>query len=113
MLRDHAFADCAHIFESDGVPVTFIASDGREYPTKGQVTRIDAENDPQTGVQVVEPKTVVSVALSGLEIEPDDNGWRVRTTDATGEEINRRIAGAPRYDRTIGFVTVVLEEYDG
>jgi hypothetical protein len=111
MLRGHAHADFKKILDSDGVDVTLIAPDASEVTARGQVTRIDAQVDPQTGVQVISPKLAVTISLNGLAQEPTTE-WDVRTTDVTGAQILRRIADL-RFDRTIGFVTMILEDYGG
>jgi hypothetical protein len=112
VLRDHAYADFKRIWDRDGVDVVLIAPDSSEYPTKGQVTVIDAEIDPQTNLQVAAKKVAVSVSLNGLAVEPTTE-WEVRTTDATGAEVLRRVAADPVFDRTIGFVTMILEDFGG
>ena len=37
-------------------------------------------------------------------------GWLLDTTDATGAILNRKIADA-QYDRSIGFVNLICEDY--
>lgn len=111
-LRSIAAADNKEILNNDGDPITLIASDDTEYDVTGQVMRVDAQLDPDTRVQYYQPKFVVTISLDDLPVDIDGDGlWRVRTTDVTGTTFTRRVIEV-RYDRTISFVNLLLEEFE-
>lgn len=110
-LRSQAYSDFLAFIATDGDDVTLIAPDATEYEVKGQVIRRDAQVDPQTNVQVVEPMLAVSVSLNGLAEIPV-SGWTVTTTDVLGNALTHRVRDH-RIDRTIGFVSLILEDFDG
>ena len=111
-IRTQAYADFKSFIDTDNDAVTLVAPDATEYTMNGQVTRRDAQIDPQIGAQVTAPLVTVTVPLSGLATIPVRNTWSVRTTDVTGTAIDRRVVDV-RVDRTIGFVSLILEDYDG
>ena len=111
-INAQAFSDFKALIDEDGEPVTLIAPDDAETDLIGQVVRRDAIKDPNTNIQVAAPLLAVSVSLSGLAVIPVQNEWAVRTADSTGAILTSQVAEV-RVDRTIGFVTLVLEEYDG
>ncbi|MFW5776813.1 MAG: hypothetical protein ACOCZB_05945 [Spirochaetota bacterium] len=111
-IRAQAFADFKSIIDADGDDVTLVAPDATEYAMKGQVTRRDAQKDPSTDVQITAPLLAVTVPLSGLAAIPTAYEWSVRTTDATGAALDYQVAEV-RVDRTIGMVTLMMEDYDG
>lgn len=105
-LRSVAAADNRKILNNDGDAVK-LTIDGYEFNLIGQVIRIDAVIDPQSGMQVVEPKTAITVSIADLPADPE-TGWRVETTDATGAALIGTVADV-RQDRTLGFVNLILE----
>jgi hypothetical protein len=50
------------------------------------------------------------VSLNGLAAVPVANTWKVRTTDVLGNAIEQQVI-ATAIDRTIGFITMKLEDY--
>ena len=107
-INDQAFSDFKALIDEDGEPVVLIAPDDVETEVIGQVVRRDAIKDPNTNIQVVAPLLAVSVPLSGLAVIPVQNTWAVRTADSTGDVLTSQVAEV-RVDRTIGFVTMILE----
>lgn len=105
-LRSVAAADNRKILNNDGDAVK-LTIDGYEFNVIGQVIRIDAVIDPQSGLQIAEPKTAVTVSLADLPADPEP-GWRIETTDATGADLIGTVADV-RQDRTLGFVNLILE----
>jgi hypothetical protein len=108
-LREIAARDNRAILNADGDKVT-IKIDGYPAEVTGQVIRIDAIEDPATGLQVREPKTAVSVNLADLPAGPRP-GWRIETTDVTGAALVGTVADV-RVDRTIGFANLILEVHE-
>lgn len=111
-LREQAFADFKSIVDTDNDPVTLVAPDATEYAMRGQVTRIDARIDPATNTQFNMPSLAVTVPLKELAVIPVAYTWRVVTTDVEGTALDYQVAEV-RVDRTIGFVTLIAEAYDG
>lgn len=111
-IRSQAFADFKSFIDTDNEDVTLVAPDGSRYEVKGQVIRRDAQVDPATAVQVIEPMLAVTVPLKGLAAIPTSYEWSVETTDVTGEALTKKVADV-RVDRTIGFVTMKLEDFEG
>ena len=101
------------ILSHKGVPITLYSPEGRVYETSGRVVRVDSAQDPQTGQMVYEPSIQISVHAADLpEIPKKPNGWIFETTDVYGNTLLRYIIDV-RNDRTIGFVTIFGESYDG
>ena len=110
-LREQAYADFKAMVDADGDDVTLIEPDETEHAVKAQVIRRDAQVDPQTGTQVIEPLLAVTVPLYGLDVLPQ-TGWTVVTTDVLGNALTQRVA-SHAVDRTIGFVSLVMEDFNG
>ena len=108
-LRSQAKSDFNANVTADGDNVTFTIGAGTPFIVKGKIARIDTGIDPDTEVQFYEPKTAVSVSLADLPSEPDDT-WKIQTTDVEGNAIDS-FAIERRFDRTIGFVTFIMENY--
>lgn len=111
-IREQAYSDFKSLIDEDGDDVTLVAPDATEYALHGQVIRRDAQKDPATDIQITAPLLAVTVSLNGLAAIPTAYEWTVRTTDATGAELAHQVAEV-RVDRTIGMVTLILEDYDG
>lgn len=123
-----AMQDNYMILNDHGTEITLTDPDNVEYFLHGQVVRVDSMLDPMTGQQVYEPKLIVTVSLStfvsaNIPIQPADQfgdepinpltgmkGWKIQTTDATGEVLNKKISSS-YFDRSIGFVNLVCEDY--
>ena len=123
-----AMQDNQTILNDNGTEVTITNPAGIQYVLRGQVVRVDSMLDPISGQQVYQPKTIVTIPLASfvsahIPIKPADQfgnsehnplermkGWLLDTTDATGQILNRKIADA-HYDRSIGFVNLVCEDY--
>jgi hypothetical protein len=111
-IRAQAYSDFKSIVDTDNDDVTLVAPDATEYALHGQVIRRDAQKDPATDVQITAPLLAVTVPLNGLAAIPTAYEWSVRTTDATGAALDYQVAEV-RIDRTIGMVTLIMEDYDG
>ena len=108
-LRSQAALDMRANVVAIGDSVTLTNPAGTaSYSVKANVYRTDLATDPMTGEKVIEPRTVVSMAISDLPAGGITEAWRVSTTDVTGATIAGQIQ-APAYDRTIGFVTFMIE----
>lgn len=108
-LRSQAAIDNQNILDNQ-TSVTLIEPDTTEHDVNGKVNRVDMQVDPDTGVQFYEPKTSVDISISSLPAG-FANTWTVQTTDVMGATITGHIAEA-RYDRTLGYVTLILEAYE-
>lgn len=109
-LRAQARTDFNENLTADGDDVTFTIGAGDPFTVKGKIARIEAGIDPDTMVQFYEPKTAVTVSLIDLPSDPDDT-WLIQTTDVEGNSIDS-FAIERRFDRTIGFVTFIMEAYE-
>lgn len=123
-----AMHDNQTILTDHGTEITITNPAGIQYVLHGQVVRVDSMLDPITGQRIYQPKTVVTIPLASfvsasIPIPPLDQfgcepinplirmtGWLLDTTDATGAILNRKIADA-QYDRSIGFVNLICEDY--
>ena len=108
-IRDQAYSDFKSIIDLDNDDLTLIAPDGTEYELKGMIVRRDAQKDPATNVQFNSPMLAVTVPRKDLAAVPAPYTWQVITDDSTGEQLHYRVAEV-RIDRTIGQVTMILED---
>lgn len=113
-LRDQAAKDMRANVNIDGDLVTFTPPGQTPFDVVCKTARVDMSEDPITKVKFYEPKTHVTVSLLDLlPFVPDPDGlpWTLETTDSTGATIKG--AGTDlRFDRAIGFVTFILEDYE-
>jgi citrate synthase len=75
----------------------------------GQVNRINALTDPQTGLMVNIPRISVTVRISSLQSENLINNLDVSTTDITGDTITGKVINS-KPDLTLGFITFEISE---
>lgn len=107
-LRDQAAADVQSMLNAElGDTVTLTEPDETEHEIKGKVFRVDMTIDPDTGAQIYEPATMVTVSLSDMDAEPDET-WKVSTTDNMDNVIAGQVR-SPMFDRTLNFVTFQIE----
>lgn len=109
-LFSMAAADNLALFNQDGEAITLTAPDGTDYEVKGQVTRIEAVIDPQTNLQIREPKSAIAVNLMDVGATPAI-GWTAETIDGAGNVITGRIAEV-RIDYTLQMVNIILEIFE-
>lgn len=124
-----AMRDNQTILNDHGTEIKITDPTGYEYPSlHGQVVRVDSMLDPMTGRHVYEPRLVATIPLASfvsasVPIPPLDQfgdepvnpltrmqSWFIQTTDATGEVLKKKIVGS-HYDRSIGFVNLICEDY--
>lgn len=104
-----AESDLAISLESDfGRPVSITFQSGVKN-VYGQVNRINALTDPQTGLMVNIPRISVSVRISSLQGENLINNLDVSTTDITGDTITGKVINV-KPDLTLGFITFEISE---
>ena len=109
-LRSQARNDFNANLTNDGDQVTFTIPTLDPVIVNGKVARIESYLDPQLGIQIKEKRTAVTVSLSLLPSEPDDT-WEIGTTDSEGNVITSKAVDI-RIDRTLGFVTFMMEVYE-
>lgn len=102
-----AAADRKATINYHGREVTFTAPDSTEYTPQAEVFRIDAHVDPQTDIQFYDPQTVVHISTD--EGFTPAVGWGIAITDSTETVLTGRVSEV-RTDRTIGTITVIVEE---
>jgi hypothetical protein len=107
-IRSLAVQDLAAIFDADGDDFTLTPPGGDPITKKGKVYRTDMQNDPDTGVKVYSPKTAISASLASLGVVPE-YGWAISAVDSLGDTISG-IVGEVQKDRTLGMVTMIIEE---
>lgn len=104
-----AESDLKTTLESDfgrEVSITFQSSIKNVY---GQVNRINALTDPQTGLMVNISRISVTVRISSLENENLVNNLDVSTTDINGDVIQGKVVNC-KPDLTLGFITFEISE---
>ena len=107
-LRDQASLDVQSMLNAElGDTVTLTEPDTTVHVIKGKVFRVDMRIDPDTGVQIFEPATMVNISLLDLDAEPTE-AWKVSTTDSMGNTISGQVR-SPMFDRTMNFVIFVIE----
>lgn len=106
-LRNQAAADFKANLEADGDSIVLTDSEGTDYSVTGSVRRTDTQIAPGTNEVIYDPRTSVTVALSALDSEPDED-WTVSVTDVTGTTISGQVAN-PKYDRYLGYVRFNIE----
>jgi len=109
-LRSIARTDFDTNLTSDGDEVTLTIPDIDPVVVNGKIARIESYLDPQLGIQIKEKRTAVTVSLIDLPSEPDDT-WTISTTDSEGVVITSQAIDI-RIDRTLGFVTFMMEAYE-
>lgn len=109
-LRTQAVADFAANINRDNDEVTLFPPVGVEFTVKGQVTRIDLQIDPDTGAQVFEPKLAISIPRASLTDLPDES-WMIMTTDGNGTVVEGYITSDVQQDRTLGYVSFIIEAF--
>lgn len=108
-IRDQAVTDFKNNLNQDGDPFVLIHETHGAYTFTGQITRIDTHLDPQTGIQVYEPKLVLSLSLLDLPTgwnEQDVTGFEA--VDGFGRTTTGRVVTAFR-DMTLAFINFVCE----
>ena len=107
-LRDQAALDVQSMLNAElGDTITLTEPDTTEHVILGKVFRVDMRIDPDTGVQIFEPATMVTISLLDLDSEPAET-WSISTTDSMGNVIAGQVR-APMFDRTMNYVTFVIE----
>lgn len=107
-LRDQAAIDVQSMINAElGDTVTLTEPDTTVHEIIGKVFRVDMKIDPDTGVQIYEPATMVTVSLLDLDAEPAET-WKISTTDNMGNTIAGQVR-SPMFDRTLNFVTFQIE----
>ena len=107
-LRDQAALDVQSMLNAElGDTITLTEPDTTEHIILGKVFRVDMRIDPDTGVQIFEPATMVTISLLDLDSEPTEE-WSISTTDSVGNVIAGQVR-APMFDRTMNYVTFVIE----
>ena len=106
-LRDQAAKDIQTILHSDFEEIVLTDSAGIEHTVKGKVIRTDITVDPDTGVQVDVPATMITVSLLDLPEEISEE-WGVSVIDGMGNALSGQVS-SPLFDRTLNFVTFRLE----
>lgn len=123
-LRVTAEADLYRTLEHAndwGLPVELIAPDGTiqtksaNHPTedlKGQVLYDTTVVNPETGLDMVIDKPVVTLRRSSLDrIPAADENWMIRipeTPDPTATKTLHKIERAPEQGKAIGFIRLYL-----
>ena len=108
-LRDQAALDVQSMLNAElGTTVTLTEPDTTEHVILGKVFRVDMTIDPDTGAKIYEPATMCTVSLLDLDAEPTEE-WSVETTDSIGNTISGQVR-APQFDRTLNFVTFIIED---
>ena len=107
-LRDQAALDVKSMLNAElGDSVTLTDADSVDHVVLGKVVRVDMTIDPDTGVQIYEPSTMITVSLADLDDDPTEE-WSVSTTDNVGNTISGQVR-SPMFDRTLNFVTFQIE----
>ena len=107
-LRDQAALDVQTMLNAElGDSITLTEPDTTAHEIMGKVFRVDIRIDPDTGAQIYEPATMVTVSLLDLDSEPTEE-WSISTTDSMGNTISGQVR-SPMYDRTMNYVTFVIE----
>ena len=109
-IRSIARTDVDANLTADGDEVTLTPTVGDPIVVNGKVARIESYLDPQLGVQIFQKRTAVTVSLADLGQETD-NTWVIGTTDSEGNAIESQAIDV-RFDRTLGFVTFMMEEFE-
>ncbi|MDC7218640.1 MAG: hypothetical protein PQJ59_01795 [Spirochaetales bacterium] len=106
-LRSAAAAEFRENLTADGDTVTLTDEVFTDYELTGKVVRTDERIDPGTKERFEEPETRVTLAIADL---PDEfaEDWGVSVEDETGETVEGYVR-SPKYDRTLGFVTFIVE----
>jgi hypothetical protein len=108
-LRDIAAADIRTNIDAIGDSVTLTSPLGFVHSgVIGNVYRTEIVTDPDTGARINEPRLAVTIPLSSLPAGGISEAWQASVTDVTGAVVSGQVR-SPMYDRTIGFVTFLLE----
>lgn len=108
-FRSQVALDARANINALGDAVTLTTPNGTtSYALSGQVRRVDTLVDPLTGEKLLAPRTEITLALADLPSGGITEAWRVSTTDVEGTAIAGNIQSI-RYDRTIGYITLVIE----
>lgn len=103
-----AAADRKATIETHGREITLTDEASNEYTVDAEVFRIDAKVDPQTDIQFYDPQTIVNISYDAIAATPEV-GWGIAITDSTETVLTGRVSEV-RIDRTIGLITIVVEE---
>ena len=107
-LRDQAALDVQSMLNAElGNAVTLTEPDATVHEILGKVFRVDMTVDPDTGAKIYEPATMVTISLLDLDEEPTEE-WSIVTTDSVGNVISGQVR-APQFDRTMNYVTFIIE----
>jgi len=107
-IFSRAALDVQSIINADGEDVTLTAPDATEYAIKGLVFKTDSRVDPETQVEVNEPRTSIMVSLLDLDGAEPTEEWEISTTDVLGNAITGQVM-VPVFDRTVATVRFVVE----
>ena len=91
--------------EATSIPVTLTEPDTTEHEIRAHVYRIEEQVDPETGVRVYSPATVVAYSTAAYPV-PEET-WTATVT-VNGDEVTGDIVNIRR-DRTLGMVTLQVE----
>jgi len=102
-------SDLKTTLESDfGRSITLTDNSGSK-SVYGQVHRINAMTDPQTGLIVNIPRISITIRISSLENFNLINGVDVSTTDIAGNSIVGKVINT-KPDYTLGIITFEISE---
>jgi hypothetical protein len=114
-LRVQIEEDLATTLESAddfGLPVILISPDGEIQEVNGQILYDTQKIDPETGLDMIVHKPVVTLRRSSLtRIPAGGERWGVRipeTPDPNAEKVLHMLEQAPEDGRSIGFIRLYL-----
>ena len=110
-LRSAAAAEFRANLTADGDLITLLDPVFTEFELMGKIVRTDEKVDPGTKERFHEPQTRVTLPLADLPEEFAED-WGVSVEDVTGETVTG-VVRSPEYDRTLGYVTFIVEVTDG
>lgn len=109
-LREQARADFAANLDADGDVCTITYEDGTSVSNvPAKINATDVQTDP-AGNQFFGTKMSVSVSLIHLESDLSDETI-IEAANSEGVSIRSRCRSR-QYDRTLGFVSVIMEEME-
>lgn len=112
-LREMAEKDLSYTLEDKftgfGVDVKFTDLSGNSLTIVGQYHREYMSIDPETGVSVNTKKSAVTFRTSALSLGKVKNGWKVETTDISGNIFTGYVVDIFP-DETLGKTSIILRE---
>jgi hypothetical protein len=104
-----AESDLQTTLESDFGRLVTLSANNVSKSIYGQVNRINALTDPQTGLMVNIPRISITVRISSLDSFNLINGVNVFTTDISGNTIEGKAVNC-KPDLGLGFITFEISE---